>query len=220
MARTLVEQCRQVARLLRLTDVLMERFTSRTTQDAAFELERRDRERELTVERDEESRVELLQRLAHWLIRQRPRSSGPHEHPVPQLKRQLLPSMPYVAAQSSPEEILRHRLVRGLRPPHLPGLPGAAGGSGAAGEGVVPPRSRAEAPEPADLGPIVLELLPSPEGLDENLNGHFAEELDLAPAAAHARQKRVNTFIARLRNAGEAPAGIDLVAPASPHSNE
>ncbi|MFE5893123.1 hypothetical protein ACFQ6E_29855 [Streptomyces sp. NPDC056462] len=219
MARTLVEQCRQVARLLRLTDVLMERFTSRTTQDAAFELERRDRERELTVERDEESRVELLQRLAHWLIRQRPCSSGPHGHPVPQLRRQLLPSMPYVAAQSSPEEILRHRLVRGLRPPHLPGLPGGAGGSGAAGEGVAP-RSRAKAPEPADLGPIVLELLPSPEGLDENLNGHFAEQLDPAPPAAHPRLTRVNTFTASLRNAGEPLTGIDLVAPASPHSNK
>ncbi|MFE5921717.1 hypothetical protein [Streptomyces sp. NPDC056468] len=219
MARTLVEQSRQLARLLRLTGALMERLASRTTQDAAFELERRDRESELTVERDEESRGELPPRLAYWLIRQRPRSSGPHEHPVPQLERQL-PSMPYVAAQSSPEEILRHRLVRGLRPPHLPGLPWGASGSGAAGAGVVPPRSRAEAPEAAGLGPTVLELLPSPKGLDESLNGHFAEQLDLAPPAAHAHQKRVNTFIARLRNADEVPVGIDLVAPASPHSNE
>ncbi|MGF0171080.1 hypothetical protein ACQF36_11330 [Streptomyces sp. Marseille-Q5077] len=30
---------------------------------------------------------------------------------VPQLERQLLPSMPYVAAEGSPEEILRHLLV-------------------------------------------------------------------------------------------------------------
>ncbi|MGF0171081.1 hypothetical protein ACQF36_11335 [Streptomyces sp. Marseille-Q5077] len=66
----------------------------------------------------------------------------------------------------------------------------------------------------------MLELLPSPEGLDENLNRHFAEELDLAPPAAHARLKRVNTFTARLHNAGESPAGIGLVAPASPHRDE
>lgn len=37
VARTLVEQSRQLDRLIRLTDILVERLTSRTAQDAAFE---------------------------------------------------------------------------------------------------------------------------------------------------------------------------------------
>ncbi|WP_228044382.1 NACHT domain-containing protein [Streptomyces ferrugineus] len=80
--------------------------------DAALSmlLERRDRERDLTVELDEESQVELLQRLAYWLIRNG-RAEMDRADAVHQLER-LLPSMPYVAAQGSAEEILRHLLVR------------------------------------------------------------------------------------------------------------
>ncbi|MBB4788643.1 NACHT domain-containing protein [Streptomyces rapamycinicus] len=80
--------------------------------DAALSmlLERRDRERDLTVELDEESQVELLQRLAYWMIRNG-RAEMDRADAVHQLER-LLPSMPYVAAQGSAEEILRHLLVR------------------------------------------------------------------------------------------------------------
>ncbi|MFC8240127.1 NACHT domain-containing protein [Streptomyces chartreusis] len=80
--------------------------------DAALSmlLERRDRERDLSVELDEESQVELLQRLACWLIRNG-RAEMDRADAVHQLER-LLPSMPYVAAQGSAEEILRHLLVR------------------------------------------------------------------------------------------------------------
>ncbi|MBC2903913.1 NACHT domain-containing protein [Streptomyces sp. PSKA01] len=80
--------------------------------DAALSmlLERRDRERELTVELDEESQVELLQRLAYWLIRNG-RAEMDRSDALNQLER-LLPSMPYVAAQGSAEEILRHLIVR------------------------------------------------------------------------------------------------------------
>ena len=80
--------------------------------DAALSmlLERRDRERELTVELDEESQVELLQRLAYWLIRNG-RAEMDHTDALNQLER-LLPSMPYVAAQGSAEEILRQLLDR------------------------------------------------------------------------------------------------------------
>ncbi|MDH6214552.1 NACHT domain-containing protein [Streptomyces pseudovenezuelae] len=80
--------------------------------DAALSmlLERRDRERDLAVELDEESQIELLQRLAYWLIRNG-RAEMSRSDAVHQLDR-LLPSMPYVAAQGSAEEILRHLLVR------------------------------------------------------------------------------------------------------------
>ncbi|MFG2777386.1 NACHT domain-containing protein [Streptomyces prunicolor] len=80
--------------------------------DAALSmlLERRDRERELTVELDEESQVELLQRLAYWLIRNG-RAEMDRTDALNQLER-LLPSMPYVAAQGSAEEILRQLLDR------------------------------------------------------------------------------------------------------------
>lgn len=80
--------------------------------DAALSmlLERRDRERELTVDLDEESQVELLQRLAYWLIRNG-RAEMDRTDALNQLER-LLPSMPYVAAQGSPEEILRQLLDR------------------------------------------------------------------------------------------------------------
>ncbi|MFI6550713.1 NACHT domain-containing protein [Streptomyces prunicolor] len=73
-------------------------------------LERRDRERELTVELDEESQVELLQRLAYWLIRNG-RAEMDRTDALNQLER-LLPSMPYVSAQGSAEEILRQLLDR------------------------------------------------------------------------------------------------------------
>nr|WP_239157883.1 NACHT domain-containing protein [Streptomyces sp. SID13726] len=76
----------------------------------AMLLERRDRERDLTVELDEESQIELLQRLAYWLIRNG-RAEMEHADAVHQVER-LLPSMPYVAAQGTATEILRHLLVR------------------------------------------------------------------------------------------------------------
>ncbi|MFF4259451.1 NACHT domain-containing protein [Streptomyces sp. NPDC001663] len=80
--------------------------------DAALSmlLERRDRERDLAVELDEESQIELLQRIAYWLIRNG-RAEMERADALNQLER-LLPSMPYVAAQGSAEEILRHLLVR------------------------------------------------------------------------------------------------------------
>ncbi|MCZ9348567.1 NACHT domain-containing protein [Streptomyces mutabilis] len=80
--------------------------------DAALSmlLERRDRERELTVELDEESQVELLQRLAYWLIRNG-RAEMSHADAVHQLER-LLPAMPYVANLGPAEEILRLLLDR------------------------------------------------------------------------------------------------------------
>lgn len=80
--------------------------------DAALSmlLERRDHERDLTVELDEESQVELLQRLAYWLIRNG-RAEMERADAVHQLER-LLPSMPYVAAQGSADEVLQHLLIR------------------------------------------------------------------------------------------------------------
>ncbi|MGW6738964.1 hypothetical protein [Streptomyces sp. NPDC055013] len=162
----------------------------------ALHRERRGRGRELTVELDKESRVELLQRLAYWLIRQRPRRKD-RTDAVHRLER-LLPFMPYVAAQSSPEEILRHLLVHSglLREPAVDAVDfvhrtfqdflgeraaveerdfdvlvaHARAEVGRRARELIPPHSRTEAREPAGLGPIVLELLPSPAGLDENLN--------------------------------------------------
>ncbi|MFF1693019.1 NACHT domain-containing protein [Streptomyces sp. NPDC058257] len=80
--------------------------------DAALSmlLERRDRERDLAVELDEESQIELLQKLAYWLIRNG-RAEMDHTDAVHQLER-LLPSMPYVAEQGTAGDILRHLLVR------------------------------------------------------------------------------------------------------------
>nr|WP_173265000.1 NACHT domain-containing protein [Streptomyces pacificus] len=80
--------------------------------DAALSmlLERRDRERDLAVELDEESQVELLQRLAYWLIRNG-RAEMERATAVHQLER-LLPSMPHVAEQGSAQDVLRHLLVR------------------------------------------------------------------------------------------------------------
>ncbi|MGW5866389.1 NACHT domain-containing protein [Streptomyces sp. NPDC055239] len=80
--------------------------------DAALSmlLERRDRERDMAVELDEESQIELLQKLAYWLIRNG-RAEMDHTDAVHQLER-LLPSMPYVAEQGTAEDILRHLLVR------------------------------------------------------------------------------------------------------------
>ncbi|MFH8608987.1 NACHT domain-containing protein [Streptomyces sp. NPDC018029] len=80
--------------------------------DAALSmlLERRDRERDMVADLDEESQIELLQRLAYWLIRNG-RSEMDRADAVSQLER-LLPSMPYVAAQGPAEDILRHLLVR------------------------------------------------------------------------------------------------------------
>lgn len=108
--------------------------------DAALSmlLERRDRERDLTVELDEESQVELLQRLAYWMIRNG-RAEMDRADAVHQLER-LLPSMPYVAAQGSAEEILRYLLVRSgpLREPAVEAVdfasPGAAGPDRPAGD--------------------------------------------------------------------------------------
>ncbi|MDQ1028378.1 energy-coupling factor transporter ATP-binding protein EcfA2 [Streptomyces umbrinus] len=83
--------------------------------DAALSmlLERRDRERDMqgmAGELDEESQVELLQKLAYWLIRNG-RAEMDRADAVSQLER-LLPSMPHVAEQGSAEEILRYLLVR------------------------------------------------------------------------------------------------------------
>ncbi|WP_369272650.1 hypothetical protein AB5J55_24080 [Streptomyces sp. R11] len=86
-----------------------------------------------------------------------------------------------------------------------------------AGE-LIPPRGRAEARELTELGPIVPEPLPGPEDLDEK-NVYFAEELDLAPLAAHPRLKRVSTFTARLCNARELPHHRPR-ATHPPHSDE
>ncbi|NGO14851.1 NACHT domain-containing protein [Streptomyces sp. HC44] len=91
--------------------------------DAALSmlLERRDRERGMAMETelDEESQIELLQKLAYWLIRNG-RSEMDRADAVAQLER-LLPSMPYVAEQGSPEDILRYLLDRSglLREPTL-----------------------------------------------------------------------------------------------------
>ncbi|MEV0257941.1 NACHT domain-containing protein [Streptomyces sp. NPDC050732] len=81
--------------------------------DAALSmlLERRDRERDMAAVLDEETQIELLQRLAYWLIR-----NGRYEmdraDAVHQLER-LLPSMPHVVDElGSAEDVLRHLLVR------------------------------------------------------------------------------------------------------------
>ncbi|MFG3260489.1 NACHT domain-containing protein [Streptomyces sp. NPDC048172] len=84
--------------------------------DAALSmlLERRDRERDMHrpdgIEMDEESQVELLQRLAYWLIRNG-RSEMAHDDALALLER-VLPSMRYVASQGTPEELFQHLLVR------------------------------------------------------------------------------------------------------------
>ncbi|WP_240555550.1 NACHT domain-containing protein [Streptomyces albus] len=85
--------------------------------DAALSmlLERRDRERAMyaregAIELDEESQVELLQKLAYWLIRNG-RSEMAQDEAVGMIER-VLPSMPYVAEQGSAEEIFDFLLVR------------------------------------------------------------------------------------------------------------
>ncbi|MBO8196579.1 NACHT domain-containing protein, partial [Streptomyces oryzae] len=86
--------------------------------DAALSmlLERRDRERAVyaahpaSVELDEESQVELLQKLAYWLIRNG-RSEMAQSDAVDLVER-MLPAMPYVAEQGSAEAIFGFLLVR------------------------------------------------------------------------------------------------------------
>ncbi|WP_431984320.1 NACHT domain-containing protein [Streptomyces qinglanensis] len=86
--------------------------------DAALSmlLERRDRERAVyaahpaSVELDEESQVELVQKLAYWLIRNG-RSEMAQEDAI-ELVERMLPAMPYVAEQGSAAEIFRFLLVR------------------------------------------------------------------------------------------------------------
>ncbi|UNZ17952.1 NACHT domain-containing protein [Streptomyces sp. 891-h] len=86
--------------------------------DAALSmlLERRDRERAVyaahpaSVELDEDSQVELLQKLAYWLIRNG-RSEMAQSDAVDLVER-MLPAMPYVAEQGSATEIFRFLLVR------------------------------------------------------------------------------------------------------------
>ncbi|MFH8490374.1 NACHT domain-containing protein [Streptomyces longisporoflavus] len=229
--------------------------------DAALSmlLERRDRERDMAVELDEESQIELLQKLAYWLIRNG-RAEMDHTDAVHQIER-LLPSMPYVAEQGGAEDILRHLLVRSgllrepgpgavdfvhrtfqdylgaraaveerdfdllLRHAHLdqwedvvrmavaharpdervgllrgvmkrgdeepehrirlhllamaclehaakldPGVRGEV--ERRAGE-LIPPRSYPEARKLAELGPIVLELLPGPEGAPDEMEATY-----------------------------------------------
>ncbi|GEB53664.1 NACHT domain-containing protein [Streptomyces cacaoi] len=85
--------------------------------DAALSmlLERRDRERAVhehrqAIELDEESQVELLQKLAYWLIRNG-RSELADADAIGLLER-VLPSMSYAAEQGTAEQIHRHLLVR------------------------------------------------------------------------------------------------------------
>ncbi|NGO71738.1 NACHT domain-containing protein, partial [Streptomyces boncukensis] len=84
--------------------------------DAALSmlLERRDRERDMhragAIELDEESQVELLQKLAYWLIRNG-RSEMAQEDAHGLLAR-VLPAMPHAAGQGSVEEVFRHLLIR------------------------------------------------------------------------------------------------------------
>ncbi|MDJ1138029.1 NACHT domain-containing protein [Streptomyces iconiensis] len=85
--------------------------------DAALSmlLERRDRERAMhshpdAIELDEESQIELLQRIAYWLIRNG-RSEMTHTDALDLLTR-ALPAMPYVAGQGTAEEVFRYLLVR------------------------------------------------------------------------------------------------------------
>lgn len=78
-------------------------------------LERRDRERGMTgngtgIELDAESTSLLLQKLAYWLLR-----NGQYEMETGtalDLLRRILPAMPHVAGQGTPEEIFRHLLNR------------------------------------------------------------------------------------------------------------
>ncbi|MEW2222200.1 NACHT domain-containing protein [Streptomyces sp. NPDC006990] len=82
----------------------------------AMLLERRDRERAVYaahpagVELDEASQVELLQKLAYWLIRNG-RSEMAQSDAVGLVER-MLPAMPYVADQGSATAIFRFLLVR------------------------------------------------------------------------------------------------------------
>ncbi|MGP3976752.1 NACHT domain-containing protein [Streptomyces sp. 8N114] len=86
--------------------------------DAALSmlLERRDRERAVytahpaSLELDEESQVELLQKLAYWLIRNG-RSEMAQTDAV-ELVERMLPAMPYVAEQGSAAQIFGFLLVR------------------------------------------------------------------------------------------------------------
>lgn len=85
--------------------------------DAALSmlLERRDRERAMyvhegAVELDEESQIELLQKLAYWLIRNG-RVELAQDDAVEMIER-VLPSMPYAAGQGSAAELFRFLLVR------------------------------------------------------------------------------------------------------------
>ncbi|MGW8381098.1 NACHT domain-containing protein [Streptomyces sp. ODS28] len=84
--------------------------------DAALSmlLERRDRERDMhregSPELDEESQVELLQKLAYWLIRNG-RSEMERGDAVALVGR-VLPSMPYVSGQGDAEAVFRYLLER------------------------------------------------------------------------------------------------------------
>ncbi|MDB1086669.1 NACHT domain-containing protein [Streptomyces sp. ACA25] len=77
-------------------------------------LERRDRERDMGspsgVELDAEAQVQLLQKLAYWLIRNG-RSEMDQEVAVGLLER-VLPSMPHVGAPESARAVYRHLLDR------------------------------------------------------------------------------------------------------------
>ncbi|MCZ2526795.1 NACHT domain-containing protein [Streptomyces sp. HB2AG] len=84
--------------------------------DAALSmlLSRRDRERDIGspdgIQLSEEPQVQLLQKLAYWLIRNG-RAEMDREDAL-DLVGAALPAMPHVAAQGDAEQVLRHLLVR------------------------------------------------------------------------------------------------------------
>ncbi|MEC4016865.1 NACHT domain-containing protein [Streptomyces sp. H27-D2] len=84
--------------------------------DAALSmlLERRDRERDMhtteAIQLTKEPQIQLLQKLAYWMIRNG-RSEMAQQDAV-ELLTSALPSMPHIAAQGSPPEIFRHLLLR------------------------------------------------------------------------------------------------------------
>lgn len=80
--------------------------------DAALSmlLARRDRERDIAVHLTEEPQIQLLQRLAYWLIRNG--QAEMDQSDALDLITAALPSMPSVAAQGDAPVIFRHLLIR------------------------------------------------------------------------------------------------------------
>ncbi|MFD1661483.1 NACHT domain-containing protein [Streptomyces caeni] len=89
-------------------------------------------------------------------------------HARPQERAEILRALESRAARSSPAESARIRLLAFAGLEHATELdPGVRAGVERAAAGLIPPRTTDEARALAEVGPLVLELLPGPEGLTD-----------------------------------------------------